>query len=666
MNEMNKVRNLIRQDRLEKFGRILFDKKDLKLRLSVGGSLNLGCCDSRNKVWINSCTHEDPVKNLILQKALTLHEMGHVAYTDASVWRKSTVPRGVSNIIEDGRVEEAVSRKFPKARLYFIFLNRMILSIKEDYKDLEKSKLKNLLFQLILRESMKRTGIPQLPGYVHKFIKSKIGEDYHTLLSMTREAVNVKTEKECAEITFQLNLKLNEILAKQVHESSDYNYANPSKTSTNSLENSGSGSRQMPKEVEDELAELLESQDPEVEDSEMPTLNDIEIELDLPENTESPDFTKPGNVDGELSGLEDSNIPETPEIVFEASEEETTDDIEEIEDVEDIEDSEENEYEKPDDIQDTISSQLESIMEQVEDRVVEDACSEIRVENDIIKSGDAEADFSDYNVNPDKDFNSYTGHYKSVYKPIEAGLLEDHAVKIARQFKIIAQFGDGWIHSQTRGKLETHRLPSLYTSNSPKIFKKRDKIQGVDLCVSVLLDASGSMSGDSKKATEISYIIARALEIGKHKSEVVQFGVAGDDTYGDYDIYGLKSFRQALHYARKRFVPCARGRTPLFSALVGSQRSLSKQTSQRKVCFVVTDGYPCDVKYDTVLYREMCTEKIREMERQGIIVIGILLRKNDDKHNIFSENAKIRCKKVSDIETEMTGVLKSVLQRIKK
>ena len=623
MSEMSRTRNLIRQDRLEKFGRILFGKKDLKLKLSTGSTSNLACCDTLNKVWVNSKVHSDPVINLILQKALMLHEMGHISYTKSSVWKRSSVPRKLSNIIEDGRSEEGVSRRYPKARLYFIFANRMFLSLKEEHKNLEDANFENLLLQLILRESMKRTGVPQFPKYVHVFLREKLGSDYHWLLNMTRKAVNVKKEEDCEVIASKIDMKLKEILEKR--STDNYNNSdNVTSSRESSLINSGGIACQMPEEVEDVLADILEQQGEDTEDN----------------------LTEPGSVDSDLTDPDKSGDTLDTSGTFSNEENEQSDD----------------------NFDDIVEIKLNEIMQQVEDTITQDVTSEIQTENDIIKSGDADADFSDYDVNEEKDFISYQDKYNVRIKPIDIQLLETHAKRIAHQFRTIAQFGDGWVHNQTRGKLETHKIPTIYTNNNPKMFKKRDKVQGVDLSVSILLDASHSMSGDAEEATKIAYVVTRALELGKYKSEVVQFGVSGDYLYGKHDIYGLKSFRQSLGYAKKRFVPCARGYTPLLPALEGSQKSLKKQISLRKVCFVVTDGYPYNgTRGEDAIkeYRELCRKKIKEMEKQGIIVIGIMIGTND-KHKIFREGFKFKCNKVSDVEKEMIGVLKRVLLSLKK
>ena len=644
----NRTRNLIRQDRLEKFGKILFDKRDLKLKLSVGSSTNLACCDSTSKVWVNNNVHQDVVTNLILQKALTLHEMGHIGYTNSAVWRKSPVPKRLSNIIEDGRVEEAVSRKYPKARLYFIFANRMFLALKEDQKNLDNANLENLLLQLVLRESMKKTGVPQLPKYVHEFLLRKIGSDYHWLLAKTREAINAKKEKDCEPIVLKIDMKIKELLTKSSRE----NYSKSATSSReDSLTNSGGVARQMPEEIEDSLADLLENQQTEVSDEQMPEPMP-EAETQVESDNEEQDLTKPGSVDGSLSDPDDLQVESTAdevdnddEIDKDIDNDDTSDDNNEDDDVHEDNDSPDVDT---DEVEDVIKTQLESIMRQVEDRVTQDAVSEIKTENDIIKSGEADIDFSDYDVNQDKDFRSFEKKSSVLIKPIDTQVLEPHASRIAHQFRTIAQFGDGWKHSQTRGKLETHRLPTMYTSNNPKMFKRRDKVQGVDLSVSILLDASLSMARRAEEATNVTYIIARALEIGKYNSEVVQFGVTGDNTYGTHVIYGLKSFRQSLHYAKKRFVPSARGFTPMLAALEGSEKSLGKQKSLRKICFVVTDGYPCTMECSSDIYQEKCRNKIKDMEKQGITVIGVLIR-TDDKRKIFQDGFKFRCENISDV-----------------
>ena len=132
MDNEQEIRNNIREVRLGKFCRILSNRYNLKVILKRYKT-SYGLTDSNKFVCIKPTIVDDVVKNLICQKAICLHEIGHVMYTRNKIWngedfeKSQYIDRELINIIEDGRVEERISRKFPKARLYLCMLNQEIL-----------------------------------------------------------------------------------------------------------------------------------------------------------------------------------------------------------------------------------------------------------------------------------------------------------------------------------------------------------------------------------------------------------------------------------------------------------------------------------------------------------------------------------------------------------
>ena len=129
---MNKTRTLIREQRLEKFSRILSNRYNIELKLSAA-THKVGVCDTTRKIWISSTIDKDPIHNLLLQKATALHEIGHLIYTNSKSWEKMCVSPRFSNVVEDGRVEEAMSRMFPKARLYPYNCNHQAIDLLPAY-----------------------------------------------------------------------------------------------------------------------------------------------------------------------------------------------------------------------------------------------------------------------------------------------------------------------------------------------------------------------------------------------------------------------------------------------------------------------------------------------------------------------------------------------------
>jgi cobaltochelatase CobT len=314
-----------------------------------------------------------------------------------------------------------------------------------------------------------------------------------------------------------------------------------------------------------------------------------------------------------------------------------------------------------------IDDKIDSVMNQIEDTISSEAEEEIRNENDIIKSKEADADFPDYDIDKENDskFKPKT-EYGSYVRHVDSIKLENQAQKLARQFKVIAEKGDGWLHNQKRGKIDMHQINRLFNNNNkqPAIFRKKTQIEGVDLAVSILLDASGSMKNDRYIATDVTYVLSRGLELGKYKSEVIQFGTAGvySSKYSySADCRGVKSFNQKTQYAIKRFLPAAEGYTPLLKALEGAEKSLLKQSARRKVVFVVTDGQPYDPNISESEYVADCKKKVAIMQKKGYIVVGIGIHSYDN-FKIFEHF--IRCKTVNETEKSMIGVIKEILRKL--
>jgi len=250
-----KIEDRLRQDRLQKFSRIISGNYQLRLTV-IDRYSHPGCCvydldEDGNKtknsvIIIRKNISTKPKDNLMLQKAVTLHELGHDLFTDSPAWKASGVDKGLANIIEDGRIEEAVSRQFPKARMYFYLANK-------ELNGNSRSPLPvKYIHNLLLREAKRTTGIPQLTKLQHERIKEEIGSnDYHNLLKLTREAVEAKTEKEAINITIKIQSILIDIRDKK-------RLGEPLQEGDDSIFESGKATQKKMPNMEEDSKKLLE------------------------------------------------------------------------------------------------------------------------------------------------------------------------------------------------------------------------------------------------------------------------------------------------------------------------------------------------------------------------------------------------------------------------
>ncbi|MGA1240860.1 MAG: cobaltochelatase CobT-related protein, partial [Ilumatobacteraceae bacterium] len=145
--------------------------------------------------------------------------------------------------------------------------------------------------------------------------------------------------------------------------------------------------------------------------------------------------------------------------------------------------------------------------------------------------------------------------------------------------------------------------------------KRRWVAEGIDTVVSVLIDMSGSMKGDSiKQSVDLGWTIAQAAETAGCDVEVLGFTSAynrfggassgGTDLAGEYVANNTGSSDSATLVVAKRWqdkvANCAQyfnvmkraaaGGTPDYSAIRTVAEQLSNHRAQRKLVIVITDG----------------------------------------------------------------------------
>lgn len=603
---MHKARKELREIRLEKYARILTNRYGIHLSLIKGNRGSLGCCDTTTQIYIEEDINADAYLNLIYQKAVTLHEMGHMLYTKASAWERNNVSKSIANIIEDGRVEEAISRLFVKARLYFVYMNQQLMkyNLPETAKNMQRL-LEFQIMDMMLREAKRTTGIPPLPPKVHKQIIEQIGKTEHDwIIKKTRDAVNAEDEEQSAVIGAEIDRKLRSLLNKNWYDS----FHNPSNTSEDSVRSCGSATRKMPsqsdidKKIIEKIEKMLKKQ--EKEDG----------------NGNS------GN--GKSKGDEQGNDKGKNGMGGNGNEEGDEEDIDE--DLSSLH----AEHERP-----------SGLLGNVEDSIMKDVKSEVANESNALGIGDIIGDFSAYGIGAGGD-----GTYYKDEKPIGTQSLEGLANKMSHYFRAIAETGHMWTHNQTNGYLEMQRITKIFEGqNQPQIFRKKRDKPDIDLSAVILLDASGSMSGLKLKATQSAYAVTRALELGKYESEVLQFGSQFTNS-----VRGVKAFNQQTVFAKKYFRPCAGSSTPLAQALEGAEKSLSRRKAKRKVVIVVTDGEPDNPR--------RTKSQINEMQRKGILVLCIrLIWYKKSESDLFPKGQSKNCFQIEELPTIMQGMVKNVL-----
>jgi len=164
------------------------------------------------------------------------------------------------------------------------------------------------------------------------------------------------------------------------------------------------------------------------------------------------------------------------------------------------------------------------------------------------------------------------------------------------------------------GRFDGKRAPRML-AGSECVFKRRWVEDGIDTAVSVIVDLSGSMKGETiKQSVDLAWTIAEAAESARAKVEVVGFsdavggyGIAGSgyDMTGEWKGGGNSSTYPSTLCVAKRFQDsCANsasqfammkriaaGSTPDYGAVRSVCEQMSAMPQARKLVIVVTDGF---------------------------------------------------------------------------
>lgn len=203
-----------------------------------------------------------------------------------------------------------------------------------------------------------------------------------------------------------------------------------------------------------------------------------------------------------------------------------------------------------------------------------------------------------------------------------------------------------WREDQTRGALSPRTLHRLCTDRSElNVFRTRSMVQGQSTAVSIVLDASGSMTTRKMVVVrESTRVLSEALADLKIPTEAFTFTTgnecclndaaetAGEDMmmlqqrfarFSNLEIGLIKQFAEPVKLALRR-LPSIKGTglTPLGEAMqIGATRLLPRPET-RKVMLVLTDGRPgCEGSETTAMVHAQHVTGL--IESVGIELIGV-------------------------------------------
>ena len=226
----------------------------------------------------------------------------------------------------------------------------------------------------------------------------------------------------------------------------------------------------------------------------------------------------------------------------------------------------------------------------------------------------------------------------------------------------------GKFHNKSLSRLLIKDASDEYKS---KIFKKTDEAISLDTAVMILVDNSGSMSGERiRLATQAAVTLAETLDTIRIKSSIQYFSnILLSDIYLPYNaiikdwnesIKTLRSTNNNELLARIATITNEMSSNDDSDSLVVAYRELQKQKAKRKILIVLSDGQPAGSDYN-IDYHETTKAVVKELE-QVCEVYGIGIQSNAVTK--YYKNNRV-LQKVEELPETLLSILKESFKKMR-
>lgn len=240
-----------------------------------------------------------------------------------------------------------------------------------------------------------------------------------------------------------------------------------------------------------------------------------------------------------------------------------------------------------------------------------------------------------------------------------------------------------WRDEQPRGSLSPKSLHRLCVDRlNLDVFRTRAVVQGKSTAVSIVLDASGSMTPSKMDmARDAVRVILQALSDLKIAAEAFTFTTgdlmgtleaanqSGVDAgkikkrftrLSNLEIGLIKRFEDSVKTAIQR-LPSIRGSglTPLGEAMEIGARRLIVRPENRKIQLVVTDGRPACEGSDSACHAHAC-EVAKRIAVAGIELVGVGIQ-DDSLQHIIAETIVVN--RIEDLPAQLCKLLGRTLTK---
>lgn len=220
------------------------------------------------------------------------------------------------------------------------------------------------------------------------------------------------------------------------------------------------------------------------------------------------------------------------------------------------------------------------------------------------------------------------------------------------------------INREKKGYFNTKDFIKNFSSKDinklQKSFYRRENLNknNTEMTISILLDSSGSVRNpDYKTELETAYIISKALEETKNKTEIIEFSSVGRNSQyrGFISIKDFKKDTNSGNYQRHFSYG-----TDIITPLIYTYENLKKQKDKNNYIIVLTDGeIPSE---DHTQLRQLCTNIKSSKIEIHLISIG----KHRQEYISQSFNSVIEINNFEEIITQLKKLILNIQRNLIK
>lgn len=208
------------------------------------------------------------------------------------------------------------------------------------------------------------------------------------------------------------------------------------------------------------------------------------------------------------------------------------------------------------------------------------------------------------------------------YVPAIAKILKGHC----REYKLTHR-------SMRSGVLDTNKLAEAY-QGVPTVYIREGEVKTDKVSVCVLIDESGSMSGDSIVAARDAAILVNEAVGNIPNVELFIYGHSGDMKRAySTDLFVYREKGYAPRFALGSCMARSQNRDGI--AILETAKRVRRQTKNPCLFFIMSDGAPCAGMYGGSSAMEHVRQCVNKAEQMGFSVIQVCINHSYDPAKMF-------------------------------